>query len=137
VPIYEYRCQDCKRRVSIFWHTFSEASEGTPVCPRCGGADLTRLVSRVRIVRSEDSRLDDMANPSNLPDFDENDPKSLGRWMRKMKSEFGAEMGEDLGPEFDEMVGRLEAGEDPESIEKSMPELMGEGGDDLGGGMDF
>jgi hypothetical protein len=86
----------------------------------------------VRLVRSEESRLDDLADPGGLPDLDENDPKSLGSWMRKM----GDEMGEDLGPEFNEVVGRLEAGEDPESIEQSMPELMGEGGDDLGGGLD-
>jgi putative FmdB family regulatory protein len=133
VPIYEYRCHDCRRRVSIFWRTFSDAEERGPVCPRCGGARLTRLVSRVRLVRSEESRLDDLADPSSFPDLDENDPKSLGRWMRKMS----AEMGEDLGPEFDEVVGRLEAGEDPEEIEKTMPELMGEGGEDLGAGMDF
>lgn len=133
VPIYEYRCQDCKRRVSVFWRTFSDAEDETPACPRCGGANLARLVSRVRLVHSEESRLDDLADPGNLPDFDENDPKSLGRWMRKMSQE----VGEDLGPEFDEVVGRLEAGEDPEEIEKSMPELMGEGGADaLGGGLD-
>jgi len=133
VPIYEYRCQDCNRRVSIFWRTFSDAEEGAPVCPRCGGADLIRLVSRVRIVRSEESRLDDLSDFSDFPDLDENDPRSLGRWMRKMSRE----MGEDLGPEFDEVVGRLEAGESPEEIEKTMPELAGEGGDDFGGGMDF
>ena len=128
MPIYEYYCHDCKRRVSIFWRTFSQADEGTATCPRCDGTHLTRLMSRVRFVRSEDSRLDDLADPSNMPDFDENDPKSLGRWMRKMSEE----VGEDLGPEFDEVVGRLEAGEDPEEIEKSMPDLMGEGGDDFG-----
>jgi putative FmdB family regulatory protein len=134
VPIYEYRCRDCKRRVSIFWRTFSEAEEGqeVPVCPRCSGTHLTRLVSRVRVVRSEESRLDDLGDMSDLPDLDENDPKSLGRWMRKMS----AETGEDLGPEFDEVVGRLESGEDPEEIEKSMPELMGGGGDDAPYGMD-
>jgi putative FmdB family regulatory protein len=127
VPIYEYRCHDCKRRVSIFWRTFSDAEEGSPVCPRCGGADLTRLISRARIVRSEDSRLDDLSDFSDFPDLDENDPRSLGRWMRKMSRETG----EDLGPEFDEVVGRLEAGESPEEIEKSIPELLGEGNEDF------
>jgi Flp pilus assembly protein TadB len=53
--------------------------------------------------------------------------------MRKMSRE----MGEDLGPEFDEVVGRLEAGESPEDIEESMPELMGEGGGDFGGELDL
>lgn len=133
MPIHEYRCHDCKRRVSIFWRSFSEAEAGTSKCPRCGGTNLTRRVSRVRFVRSEESRLDDLADPTDFPDFDENDPKSLGRWMRKMS----AEVGEDLGPEFDEVVGRLEAGEDPEEIEKTMPELMGEGGDDFDGGLDI
>ena len=119
MPIYEYRCYDCKRRVSIFWRTFSEAEEEkqTPACPRCGGSDLTRLMSRVRVLRSEESRMDDMSN-LDLPDLDENDPKSMGRWMRKMS----AETGEDLGPEFNEVVGRLESGESPEAIEKSMPD---------------
>ncbi len=129
MPIYEYRCHDCRRRVSVYWRSFAEVKDEPPVCPRCGGKNLKRLVSRVRLVRSEESRLDDLADMSDLPD--ENDPKSLGRWMRKM-----SEVGEDLGPEFDEVVGRLEAGESPESIEKSMPELMSEGGEDLGGGMD-
>ena len=78
------------------------------------------------------ARLDDVADLSDLPDLDENDPRSLGRWMRKMS----AETGEDLGPEFDEVVGRLEAGENPEDIEKSMPDLMGEGGDDFSSGLD-
>jgi len=133
VPVYEYRCHDCRRRVSIFWRTFSEAESGTPACPRCGGTSLTRLVSRVRLVRSEEGRLDDLADFSDFPDFDESDPRSLGRWMRKMS----AETGEDLGPEFDEVVGRLEAGESPEEIEKTMPELMGEGGEDFGEGLDF
>ena len=128
MPIYEYRCRDCRRRVSIFWRTFSDADAGTPACPRCGGANLTRLVSRVRMVRSGESRLEGMADFGDVPDFDEDDPQSLGRWMRRMS----AETGEDMGPEFEEVVGRLEAGESPEEIEKSMPEAMGEGGEDFG-----
>ncbi len=133
MPIYEYRCQDCNRRVSIFWRTMSEAQEGAASCPLCCGIGLTRLVSRVRVIRSEESKLDDMADMSDFPDLDESDPRSLGRFMRKMKDQMGSELDDDLGGEFDEVVGRLEAGEDPEEIEKSMPELMGGGGDDLGG----
>lgn len=73
-----------------------------------------------------------LADPSSMGGVDENDPKSLARFMRKM----GSEMGEEMGPEFDEMVGRLEAGENPEEIEKTMPDLGGMGGDPGGmGGM--
>jgi hypothetical protein len=88
------------------------------------------LVSRVAVLRSEESRLESLADPSRLAGLDENDPRSLARWMRKMSGE----MGEDLGAEFNEVVDRLEAGESPEEIEKSMPEMAGEGSEaDLGG----
>jgi hypothetical protein len=60
-----------------------------------------------------------------LGDLDEDDPKSIARWMRKMSSE----VGEDLPQEFDEVVDRLESGQSPEEIEESMPEL----GESLGG----
>ncbi len=124
MPIYEYGCYDCRKRVSIFFRSFADVDTRQPVCPRCGGTHIKRLVSKVAVLRSEDSRLENLADPSSLGGLDENDPKSIGRWMRKMSNE----MGEDLGGEFDEVIDRLEAGEDPESIEKSMPELGAGGG---------
>ena len=128
MPIYEYRCHDCKRRISIFWRSFSDLeSEGAvPRCPRCGGTNLRRLISRVAVHRAEESRLDDLTDPSMLSGLDEDDPKSMARWMRRMSRE----VGEDLGPEFDEVVGRLEAGESPEDIETALPDLGGDA--DLG-----
>ena len=68
------------------------------------------------MLKSEESRLESMADPSKWGDLDENDPKAVARMMKKL----GSEMGEDLGPEFNEAVDRMEAGEDPESIESSM-----------------
>jgi len=132
MPIYEYRCATCKKRVSVFFRSISSVDHSAARCPLCGGANLTRLVSRVRVVRSEESRMDSLADDSMLSGLDENDPRSMGRWMRKMAKETG----EDMPPEFDEVVGRLEAGEDPESIEQSMPELGDMGMGDMGmGGM--
>lgn len=119
VPIYEYRCSDCRRRVSVWWRTFSDAATGSPACPRCGGANLSRLISRVAVLRSEDSRLDDMGDPTAFGVPDEDDPRAMGRWMRRMS----AEMGEPMDDEFSEVVGRLEAGESPEAIEQSMPDF--------------
>jgi hypothetical protein len=98
-------------------------------CPNCSGRDLERLIQRVRVVRSEDSRMDSLSDPSGWGDIDENDPKSLARMMRQM----GSEVGEEMPPEFDEVIGRLEAGESPEDIEESMPDL----GADLGPDDDF
>ena len=130
MPIYEYRCNGCGRRVTIFLRSISELETKSPRCSRCGSQDLTRLMSRVAVLRSEDSQMESLADPSTFGDLDENDPKSIGRWMRKM----GREMGEDLGDEFGEVVDRLEAGENPEDIESSMPEL---GAGDAGGFDDF
>lgn len=124
MPIYEYGCYECRKRVNVFFRSFSEVETREPRCPRCGGTHLKRLISKVAFVRSEESRLENLADPGSLSGLDENDPKSIARWMKKMSSE----MGEDLGPEFTEVVDRLEAGEDPESIEQSMPELGGMGG---------
>lgn len=122
MPIYEYRCTQCRRRFAIFWRTYRAAEEGQPTCRFCGAAAPQRLISRVRVLRSEESRLEDLADPSALGDFDENDPKSIGRFMRRMMQEMGDEV-EDLGPEFEEVVDRLEAGQDPETIEKEVPGL--------------
>jgi putative FmdB family regulatory protein len=116
MPIYEFRCQGCRRRVSVF-----QRSMGGPAatsCPHCGGA-LTRLVSRFAVVRPEGAGLDDLDDDSLLADVDENDPRSVARWARKMSSQ----VGEDLGPEFDEMVDRMESGEMPD-------DMLGGGGED-------
>ncbi|MDP6793656.1 MAG: zinc ribbon domain-containing protein [Anaerolineales bacterium] len=120
MPLYEYRCQSCQRQVSIRM-SYSEYDRGRPKCSHCLSDQLQRMISRVRVSRSEDSRMDALADPANFGDVDENDPRSIGKFMRRM----GNEMGEDMGPEFDEMVGRLEAGEDPESVEADMPDLSG------------
>ncbi|NLS78669.1 MAG: zinc ribbon domain-containing protein [Chloroflexi bacterium] len=122
MPIYEYYCHDCRRRVSVLFRSFAEAETQNPRCPRCDGSRLTRRVSRVAMLRSEESRLDDLADPSGMAGLDEEDPKSVGRWMRRM----GSELGEDLGDDFGEVVDRLEAGESPEDIEAALPDL-GEG----------
>jgi putative FmdB family regulatory protein len=133
MPIYEYGCYDCRKRVNVFFRSFSEAERKTPVCPRCGGENIKRLVSRVAFVRSEESRLEAMADPANLANFDENDPKSLAKLMRQM----GSEAGEDLGPEFNEVVSRLESGQSPDEIEQDMPDLMSGAGGGADAGDDW
>ena len=129
MPIYEYRCADCQKKVSVFFRSFSVVDQEQPRCPVCQGTRLTKMVSKVRVIRGASSAdSGDGLDDSMLDDLNENDPRSLGRMMRRMADETG----EDLGPEFGEVVGRLEKGEDPESIEKSMPELAEMGGPDGG-----
>jgi len=125
MPRYDYRCQSCKKR-SVIFQTYAEYGRKKVKCPHCGSTELQRQIGRVRIARSEESRLDELSDPSDWGDVDENDPRSMARMMRKM----GSELGEDMPGEFDEVVDRLEAGEDPDDIEESMPDLGGENGDE-------
>jgi hypothetical protein len=75
--------------------------------------------------------MDDLTDTTNLEGL-ENDPRALGRMMRKMSNE----MGEEVGPEFDEVVDRLESGQSPEDIEKAIPDLEG-GPSNLGDDADY
>ncbi len=127
MPTYEYRCEQCRRRNAYSVRGFNPPE--APVCPHCGSASQKRMISRVAVLRSEDARLDALADPDSLGNFDEDDPRSVARMMRHMSDESG----EDMPPEFGEMVDRLESGESPESIESSMGDQLGGSPGDDGG----
>ena len=112
MPIYEYFCHRCRGKRSLFWQTVSAATSAEPRCPKCGSERLTKIVSRVAFLRSAGSRLDELADPDGLAAIDPDDPRAMGKWMRRM----GDELGDELGDDFGEMVERVEAGEDPESM---------------------
>ena len=75
-----------------------------PRCPRCGSDNLSRLMSRFATVKSEDARLESLADSSSFGDVDENDPGSVARFMKKMGKEFGDEMGDDFEAAVDEAM---------------------------------
>lgn len=130
MPTYDFICTDCGQRFDIFL-SYSEYGAKKVQCPHCNSLNVRRRMTRVRIAKSEESRMDSLADESALDGL-EDDPKALGRMMKKM----GKEMGEDLPPEFDDVVDRLEAGQSPEDIESALPDLgagdaAGAGDDDL------
>jgi len=128
MPDYPYICLDCNKRFSIFL-TYQEYDAAEISCPHCGSQNVTRRLGRVRFARSEESRLDSLADPSQLAGI-EDDPQAMAKLMKQMSSE----LGEDPGPEFNEVVDRLEKGQSPEQIERDLPDLgdggMGDFGDD-------
>lgn len=123
MPIYEYECEKCCKRTSVLTTRVSEKVDAT--CRHCGGTKMRRLMSRFAMPRSEESRLDQLADPSKFSDLDEKDPKNVARMMRNMGKELGDEFG---GPEFDEAVDELEAGGDLGDDDDSGGDS---GGDDL------
>lgn len=121
MPIYEYLCRKCNVIYSFFMRSTVAAA---PRCPRCGSPDLERVPSTFSTGRRGSAGLSG-GSPGDGAGIDENDPRSVARAIRSMAEE----MGEDLGPELTEAIGRLEAGEDPEKIERDMDEAgFGEDG---------
>ncbi len=118
MPTYDFVCNTCQKRFDVFL-TFSEYGMKVVQCAHCGSEDVRRRMTKVRIAKSMDSRMDNMEGDLSSMEGVEEDPRALGKMMRKM----GSEMGEDLPPEFDEVVDRLEAGQSPEDIESALPDL--------------
>lgn len=84
-------------------------------------------MSRFARIKSEDERLESLGDPGNFGDFDENDPASVGRFMKKMGKEFGDDLGDDFGDALDEAM-----------TESAAEEAAGESsGADVGGGDDL
>ena len=121
MPIYEFRCADCRRRTSVF--TRGIGREVAAVCSHCGSGAMSRLISRVAVLRSNDDAYSGI-DESSFADVDESDPRSMARWVRKMSRE----MGEPLDAEAESELERLESGE--------MPADFGDDGDDEFAGLD-
>lgn len=113
MPIYEYECRGCSRRVSLLVRSL--ASREAPRCPRCGSAELSRLMSRFATPKSEDARLEAAADPSQYGDLDENDPQAVARFVRRMGDEMGEDLGDDLGAAMEE-AAREEGGSEESGL---------------------
>jgi len=118
MPTYDFICNNCNERFEVFL-TFAEYGKKTVTCVHCKSKNVRRRMTKVRIAKSEDSRMESMADDFSGIEGLEDDPKAMGRMMRKM----GKEMGDGLPPEFDDVVNRLEAGQSPEEIESALPDL--------------
>ncbi|HET9313570.1 MAG TPA: zinc ribbon domain-containing protein [Nitrospira sp.] len=105
MPIYEYRCAECHKRSSFL--VLSRSTESSFRCSHCQSLRLERLLSRFASPKSEEARMESLADDSALAGLDENDPGSMERLMKRMGNEMGAEAGDDLEAmdNFDEGVG--------------------------------
>jgi putative FmdB family regulatory protein len=144
MPIYEFLCVGCNRIFSF--HSFKVAPEKEPTCPKCGAGDLTRVPSSFGVAAktgtagspgAEDGDFDDprveremMRFAAELENMDENDPRAMAKAVRKMTEIAG----EPVTPAMEEMIRRLEAGEDPEKVEEEMGDAIEEEMGDEGGG---
>ena len=147
MPVYEFLCAVCNRIYSF--HSFAVQTDKVPACPKCGATDLSRVPSRFGVSagkksgttgENQDADMDDprveremMRFAAELEGMDENDPRQMAAAVRRMTEIAG----EPVTPAMEEMIRRLEAGEDPEKVEEEMgdalEEEMGEEGGGFGG----
>lgn len=134
MPIYEYLCPQCSGRFQKLVRGFSDPAD--LACPRCGNAEVQRAVSRFATLKSEEARIEALADPSSLAGLDESDPRAIARWARRL----GKELGEDAGEDWDEMVDQMleeelsGEGEGDEDSEPGMPKAPKRSSNDLGWG---
>lgn len=141
MPIYEFLCGPCNRIYSF--HSFRVETDKVPVCPRCGSRDLHRVPSRFaarRAAPAAEAQSDDAADErveremmrfaAELEGMDENNPREMARAVRRMTEIAG----EPVTPAMEEMIRRLEAGEDPERIDEELGDALDEELGDEGGG---
>ena len=79
MPIFEYRCEACGKISEFLLIKTDEVF--TPQCKRCKSKNMTRVLSKVRVIRSEESRMESLADPSKWGDLDENDLRLIAGYI--------------------------------------------------------
>ncbi len=135
MPIYEYVCRACHGRFQKLVQGFRDPSN--LACPRCGTSQVRRAVSRVAQLKSEEARAEAMSDISMFAGLDENDPRSIARWAKKLGKQLGDEAGDDWDTMVDEMLEEELSGPDGDEDEAdgtSRPRKKPGAGDNLGWG---
>lgn len=132
MPIYEYFCADCNTVFNFFSSRIN--TDKQPDCPRCGRKKLEKMMSTFATIGKAKEQGDDplagldetkmeqafeglMREAENV---NEEDPRQMANLMRKFSDKTGIVLGEPM----EEALSRMEAGEDPDQIEREMGDLL-------------
>lgn len=133
MPIYEFFCQDCNTIFNFYSRRIN--TDKQPDCPRCGRRKIQRLMSTFATIGKarENDESDALAGLDEAKmeqamaglmreaeHLNQEDPRQMAGLMRK----FSEKTGISLGDHMEEALSRLEAGEDPDTVERDMGDLL-------------
>ncbi len=110
MPIYEYVCKECGRKSSLLFRSFSSVEE-TPHCPHCNSIDLSRVQSRLGMVRVSQSA-------SSSGELHAVDPRQAAESLSRQYDKAGI----DPGRGFEEVAKRVAAGDSAETLHEAVKE---------------
>ena len=114
MPVYEYRCNDCHRKLSLYVRSLSDTPE--PICTSCDSRNLTRLFSTFARVKTDKDVYEEILNDNDLTKgMMANDPRAMLEWSRRME---GTEA--EKTPEYEEVIEKMERGEPLEKVVAEM-----------------
>lgn len=131
MPIYEFYCDQCNVIFNFFSSRVNTAKR--PDCPRCGKLELEKRLSSFATIGKakeneegiaglDESRMEQafeslMKESENIR---EDDPRQMASLMRKFTDQTGIRLGDSM----EEAITRMEAGEDPETVESELGGLI-------------
>jgi len=120
MPIYEYRCDSCRRIVSLYRQS---SSLPPPPCPHCGNSELKRIFSTFSVQKTYRDVYEDILSDRELTQgMMRDDPRAIAEWNKRMSSS------EKSPPEYEEITERMERGEWPVTqIEEKRKKFSGQG----------
>jgi putative FmdB family regulatory protein len=141
MPIYEFYCRDCHTVFNFLSRTID--TKKRPTCPRCSRPRLQRRASTFAVggghkeqddadlpagldARQMERAMEGLAREAESAGGDDN--RAMAGLMRRFYENSGAPMGRGMS----EALARLEAGEDAETIEAQMGDVL-EAEDPFGG----
>ena len=136
MPIYEFYCPDNHKIYSFFARSLAYAGK-TPRCPDNPKLRMERMISSFAVTgRAKENQdplpgsdpdetrmaaaMSEMEREFGGMDSEDPGPQQMARMMRKMTSM----MGEKVPTAMEEMLSRMEAGEDPEKLEEEYGDAL-------------
>ncbi len=120
MPVYEFLCGDCRKKFTVLCPISQRDDKHN--CVKCGSENGKRLVSRVKVLRSDEELMEKLADPSSLAGLDESDPKTFASWAKNM----AREMGENMDDEIDAMAEEELSGNASGGADFEAPDYSGD-----------